>query len=135
MENFMANINLSAILFAVLLTLIVVFIIYSQYTMKKNVKALSEEEFAGMMRKGQLIDVRKKEEFAEGHINGSRNFPLATLTRNMSGLRGDQPIFLVCTNDKQNSRATAILQNKNFITVYCLEGGISSWSKPLKTKK
>jgi len=135
MENFMANLNLPAILFAVLLTAIVVFIIYSQRTMKKNVTALSEEEFVKMMRKGQLIDVRKKEEFAEGHINGSRNFPLAMLTKSMSQLRGDQPIFLVCANDKQNQRATMLLKSKNFITVYCLEGGISSWSKPLKTKK
>ena len=30
--------------------------------------------------KGQLVDLRKKEEFEEGHINGARNIPFVMLT-------------------------------------------------------
>jgi len=135
MENFMANISLPTVLFAVLLIAIVAFIFYSRHTMKKSVTLLSEAEFAQMMRKGQLIDVRKKEEFEEGHINGSRNLPLAMLAKSMSKLRGDQPIFVVGADDKQSRRASMLLQSKNFISVYGLEGGIAGWSKPLKVKK
>ena len=59
-------------------------------------------------------------------------FPLAMLTKTMSKLRGDQPIFLVCANDKQSHRVTALLHAKNFTKVYALKGGIAGWSKPLK---
>ncbi|MCL1989692.1 MAG: rhodanese-like domain-containing protein [Defluviitaleaceae bacterium] len=135
MENFIANINLPTILFMVLLIAILMFILYSRHTMKKNVNFLDEQAFAQTMRKGQLIDVRKKDEFEQGHINGSRNIPLAMLTKSMSKLRGDQPIYLVCADDKQSQRATMLLMSKNFTTVYALKGGIAGWSKPLKVKK
>ena len=135
MENFLGNISLPTVLLVALLIAIVALIFYSRHTMKKNVSFLPEAEFAQMMRKGQLIDVRKKDEFEAGHINGSRNLPFAMLTKSMSKLRGDQPIFLVCANDKQSHRVTALLHAKNFTKVYALKGGIAGWSKPLKTKK
>ena len=43
---------------------------------KKAVVNLSEKEFVENMRKGQLVDLRKKEEFDQGHINGLVTFHL-----------------------------------------------------------
>jgi len=131
----MENISLPMILFAVLLVAIIAFVIFTQVTTKKSVKFLSEEEFTTSMRKGQLIDVRKKDDFEQGYINGSRNIPLAMLSKSMGRLRGDQPIFLVCANGKNSKRATMLLTSKNFTSIYALKGGIEGWSKPLKTKK
>ena len=131
----MENIHWPTFFLIVLLGVIVFLIIYSRNAMKKNVQFLKEQEFAWVMRKGQLIDVRKKDEFAKGHINGSRNIPLAILSKSLSKLRGDQPIYLVCANGKQSKRATMLLISKHFTDIYALEGGIASWSKPLKVKK
>ena len=135
MQNFIQNIHWPSFFLILLLTIIVYFIIYSRRTMNKNITFLNEQEFAAVMRKGQLIDVRKKDDFEQGHINGSRNIPLGLLTKNMSKLRGDQPIYLVCADGKQSKRATMVLISKNFTNIYALEGGIAAWSKPLKTKK
>jgi len=129
------NIHWPTVLFAALLVGIAAFLIHSQRSLKKGITALSEEELIEVMRKGQLIDIRKKEEFDKGHINGARNIPFATLTRSMSKLRGDQPIYLLCDTGKQSSRAGMLLQSKNFTKIYILKGGLASWSKPLKTKK
>ena len=131
----MEGIHWPTVLLIVLLVAIMFFIIYSRQTMKKNITFLKEQEFATVMRKGQLIDVRKKDEFDAGHINGARNMPLGMLTKNMSKLRGDQPIYLVCADGKQSKRATMVLLSKNFTNIYALEGGIAAWSKPLKVKK
>ena len=131
----MENIHWPTVLFGIVLMAIVAVIIYSRQTMKKSVTMLNEQDFATAMRKGQLIDVRKKDDFEQGHINGSRNIPLATLSRSMSKLRGDQAIYLVCADGKQSTRAATLLQSKNFTTIYALEGGINNWSKALKTKK
>ena len=131
----MEGIHWPTVLLIVLLVAIMFFIVYSRQTMKKNITFLKEQEFATVMRKGQLIDVRKKDEFDTGHINGARNMPLGMLTKNMSKLRGDQPIYLVCADGKQSKRATMVLLSKNFTNIYALEGGIAAWSKPLKVKK
>ena len=131
----MGNIHWPTFFIIALLGIIVFLIIYSRNTMKKNVTFLNEQEFASVMRKGQLIDIRKKDEFEQGYINGSRNIPLGLLTKSLSKLRGDQPIYLVCANGKQSKRATMLLISKNFTNIYALEGGIAAWSKPLKVKK
>jgi len=129
------NIHFPTVIAVAVFTVLIGLIIYSQRTMKKGIPALSEEEFMAVMRKGQLIDVRKKEEFDAGHINGSRNIPLAMLTKSMNKLRGDQAIYLVCADGKQSMRAGMLLKSKNFVTLYVLDGGLAKWSKPLKTKK
>ena len=111
------------------------FIFTSRRTLRKNITFLPEAEFVDGMRKAQLIDLRKKDEFDAGHINGSRNIPLVMLNKSVSKLRGDQPIYLVGNDEKIARRATAILMMKNFTNIYGLQGGINAWSKPLKTKK
>ena len=131
----MENIHWPTFFLIVLLGVIIFLIIYSRSAMKKNITFLKEQDFAAVMRKGQLIDVRKKDEFDGGHINGSRNIPLGILTKSISKLRNDQPIYLICANGKHSKRATMLLISKNFTNIFALEGGIASWSKPLKTKK
>ena len=127
--------NWASIVFTALLALILFAIIYMRTTMKKNITYLNEAAFATVMRKGQLIDIRKKSEFDEGHINGARHIPLGALSKSFSKLRSDQPIYLVCADGKASRRATMLLISKNFSDVYALEGGIAGWSKPLKVKK
>jgi rhodanese-related sulfurtransferase len=131
----MGDINWASIAFMVLLALILFVIVYMRSAMKKNVTYLNETDFANVMRKGQLIDIRKKNEFDEGHINGSRNIPIGTLNKTFNKLRTDQPIYLVCADGKASKRATMLLISKNFSDVYALEGGIAAWTKSLKAKK
>ena len=129
------NIHWPAVVFVALIVGIASFIIASRRTMRKNITFLSEEDFANSMRKAQLIDIRKKDEFEAGHVNGSRNIPLVMLNKNLNKLRNDQPIYLVCNDGKLARRATAVLVMKNYSNIYGLAGGLNSWSKPLKTKK
>jgi len=111
------------------------FIIVSRRSYRKSITLLNEEEFANGMRKAQLIDIRKKEEFDAGHINGARNIPWTILNKNLNKLRNDQPIYLVCKDGKTCRRATAILVLKNYTNIHGLAGGMTNWTKPLKTKK
>jgi len=131
----MGNIHWPTFFLFILLGIILFLIIYSRRAMKKNITFLNEQDFATVMRKGQLIDIRKKVEFDAGHINGSRNIPLGILTRSLSKLRNDQPIYLICANGKQSKRAAMLLASKSFSNIFALEGGIATWSKPLKVKK
>lgn len=90
---------------------------------------LVPEEFSLNMRKGQLIDVRKEEEFKKIKINGSRSFPKRSVFSQLNKLRRDQAIFIVAS-DKRSMHAKAIakkLLRKGFKPIYILKGGIENW--------
>jgi len=122
------------IVIGVAVVLIVLFV-FSYFEAKKSSINLSEETFKASMRKGQLIDIRQKKDFEEGHINGARNMPYAQLAIGHAKLRKDQPIFLYDMNGRKAKRVAMFLQSKGFHEIYQLDKGLESWKDPLKTKK
>lgn len=120
------------LIIAIILGIILGLFIMMRRESKKAVVNLSEKEFVENMRKGQLVDLRKKEEFDQGHINGARNIPFVTLTRNPGKLRRDLPIYLYCEKGKVCKRAALVLYGKGYENIYQLEGGLTNWTGPLK---
>ncbi len=120
------------LIIAIILGIILGLFIMMRRESKKAVVNLSEKEFVENMRKGQLVDLRKKEEFDQGHINGARNIPFVMLTRNPGKLRRDLPIYLYCEKGKICKRAALVLYGKGYENIYQLEGGLTNWTGPLK---
>lgn len=129
--------NWTLIIIAVILGIALGLFIMLRRESKKAVINLSEKEFTENMRKGQLVDLRNKQEFEEGHINGARNIPFAMLTRNPGKLRRDLPIYLYCQKGNVSKRAALVLYGKGYENIYQLEGGLTNWTGSLKksTKK
>ena len=75
-----------------------------------------------------LIDVRTKEEYAEGHIKTSINLPLDTLDSEISNYTTDvnQPLMVYCRSGSRSSAAAAWLNENGYTVVYDL-GGIQNW--------
>ena len=65
--------NWPLLITAILLGLVIGLWIVMRRESKKAVISLTEEEFINQMRKGQLVDLRKKEDFDTGHINGAKH--------------------------------------------------------------
>ena len=120
------------LIIAIILGIILGLFIMMRRESKKAVVNLSEKEFVENMRKGQLVDLRKKEEFDQGHISGARNIPFVMLTRNPGKLRRDLPIYLYCEKGKVCKRAALVLYGKGYENIYQLEGGLTNWTGPLK---
>ena len=120
------------LIIAIILGIILGLFIMMRRESKKAVVNLSEKEFVENMRKGQLVDLRKKEEFDQGHINGARNIPFVMLTRNPGKLRRDLPIYLYCEKGKVCKRAALVLYGKGYENIYQLEGGLTTWTGPIK---
>ncbi len=71
-----------------------------------------------------IVDVRSANEFASGHINGSINISLETLTNNLSKFKNkDQIIITCCASGMRSSIAKSNLSSKGYKNVY--NGG--SW--------
>ena len=66
----------------------------------------------------QIIDVRTKEEFQNGHIPGSINIPLQILGNNLSRIQKDVPVILCCASGIRSGSATSMLRSKGFTNVY-----------------
>lgn len=89
---------------------------------------MDPEEFRANMRKGQLIDIRKEDEYNLEKVNGSRNFPGREILGNLSKLRTDQAVFLYANTDSGQVKAIAKkLVKKGYKPVYILKGGMVQW--------
>lgn len=78
---------------------------------------------------GVIIDVRDTDEYRQGHIAGSLNFPLAELAERVSELEKyrDNPLILTCKGGPSASTAGKTLKTKGFTRLMRLRGGIQGW--------
>lgn len=71
-----------------------------------------------------ILDVRSKGEYAGGHIRGSINISVDTLSSNLGKLKDKQkPIITCCASGMRSASAKSILKSNGYTQVY--NGG--SW--------
>ena len=83
-------------------------------------------DYAELVKQGAIIlDVRSKGEYAGGHINGSINISVDTLSNNLSKLKDkNKPIITCCASGMRSSSAKGILKSIGYTDVH--NGG--AWS-------
>jgi len=101
---------------------------------KKNVdysgvRRISLNDFIMNMRKGQLIDIRKKADFETEKIKGARNFSKGYLKGKATKLRHDLPVFIYCDNGHASNRVGRKMAKNGFRNVYILEGGFKAYKE------
>jgi rhodanese-related sulfurtransferase len=65
-----------------------------------------------------VLDVRTKEEYAQGHIEGSLNVPLDEINTAMKWLLKDVPIITVCASGNRSKAAKEMLEANGYKKVY-----------------
>ncbi len=74
-----------------------------------------------------VIDVREPQEYAQGHIKGSKLIPLGQLTGRLEELgTKDREIITVCHSGGRSSRAADLLSAQGY-KVTNMEGGMVGW--------
>jgi phage shock protein E len=82
-------------------------------------------DYAELVKQGAtILDVRSKGEYQGGHIKGSVNISVDTLSTNLSKLKKDKPIITCCASGMRSASAKGILKSNGFTEVY--NGG--GWS-------
>jgi phage shock protein E len=84
-------------------------------------------DYAKLIKQGAVIvDVRSKGEYAAGHIKGSINISVDSLSQSLDRIRAlHKPIITCCASGVRSSRAKTLLESNHFKEVY--DGG--SWSQ------
>jgi hydroxyacylglutathione hydrolase len=90
-----------------------------------HIASISADEFAERFRKGEItiIDVRKPDEFAAGHIRGALNIPLDNINDLMDQFPGDGTLYVHCAGGYRSMIAASILKSRGFDDVVNIEGG------------
>lgn len=91
-----------------------------------TVTSISAAQFAQQYTQGQVVDVRKPDEFAAEHIKGADNFPLDTLNDYMAEISKTGPVFVHCAGGYRSMVAASILKARGFDKLVNVEGGIAA---------
>jgi rhodanese-related sulfurtransferase len=87
----------------------------------------SDKTFAGIQQKmdkgAQLIDVRVKDEYDAGHIQGAVSLSLQDIESGSTpNVSKDTPIYVYCRSGNRAAQAKQILENAGFTNITNLGG-------------
>jgi phage shock protein E len=94
-------------------------------------KKKEDVDYKELIKQGAVIlDVRSKEEFEAGHVNGALNIPLDILSSNLKRIRSkDTHIITCCMSGGRSSMAKSILHRAGYDNVHNGGGWNSLQSK------
>jgi hydroxyacylglutathione hydrolase len=88
---------------------------------------LSPAEAQVRLRQGaSSLDVRRADEFADGHIPGARRAVHTRLPALLEGLPKDRPVLVNCRSGVRSARAAALLERRGYRAIN-LAGGFLAW--------
>ena len=122
------------IILAIVLVLVVVAAWAINANRKQNFKSVSVAKFAEIISDTtavQLVDVRTKSEYDEGHIEGALqiDFYSDLFTHNASAkLSKEKPVAVYCRSGRRSASAASKLVKLGY-EVINLDGGILAWEQ------
>ena len=91
---------------------------------------VSAADAVRLINRGALvIDVRKPEDFAAGHIVNARNVALEKLQQGDDAIKKqkDKILLTVCATGATAGRAADLLRRAGYTNVFNVRGGLASW--------
>lgn len=75
-----------------------------------------------------LVDVRRPDEFAAGHIEGAMLMPLDTLPETFAQLPRDVRLVVYCRSGRRSAQAVSFLLAHGYGRAESLNGGYLAWT-------
>ncbi len=81
--------------------------------------------------KAMVVDVSEADEFAAGHVAGSRNVPVGQLEERLPEVAKNKatPLLLVCPNGARAGRALGVAKKLGYEKAQVLAGGLRAWKE------
>lgn len=99
---------------------------------KKGGKGVGVQEATRLINRegAQIVDLRSKQEYNNGHILDALNIPYANLKSKLPELEKvkDKPVILVCKMGQHSRAAYKVLEKEGFSNVLRLTGGMTEWT-------
>lgn len=87
----------------------------------------------------QVLDVRTQEEWDQGHLKNAIRVDFKQdgfVPKAQAALDESKPVVVYCRSGNRSAKATALLEDAGFTTLYDMQGGITAWTaagKPVVT--
>ncbi len=87
------------------------------------------EEFKTYLGKEevQIVDVRGKTEYEEGHVDGAENVFVGTLQQNLDKISKERQVVIHCQSGDRSAIAYSVLRRNGFNNVKNYSGGMKEW--------
>ena len=92
--------------------------------------AISSQDLIRLMNQGALVlDIRKPDEFALGHVNGAKHLPSDQILSAGETFKRfkDKPVVVYCDSGSLAAAAVRQLNQQGFTKAFTLRGGFSGW--------
>ena len=92
--------------------------------------AISSQELIRLMNQGALVlDIRKQEEFALGHVNGAKHLPSDKILGAGDTFKRfkEKPVVVYCDTGSLAAAAVRQLNEQGFTKAFTLRGGFAGW--------
>jgi rhodanese-related sulfurtransferase len=92
--------------------------------------AITSQELIRLMNQGALVlDIRKPEEFAQGHVNGARQLPSDQILTAADTFKRhkEKPVVVIDASGSLSAAAVRQLNNQGFTKAFSLRGGFAAW--------
>ncbi|HEU4592308.1 MAG TPA: rhodanese-like domain-containing protein [Steroidobacteraceae bacterium] len=114
---------------AVVLALVVV-VTYESRVRASAFASISSQDLIRLMNQGALVlDIRKEEEFAKGHVNGAKHLSSEKILTAGDTFKRfkDKPVVVYCDSGSLAAAAVRQLNNQGFTKAFTLRGGFAAW--------
>jgi rhodanese-related sulfurtransferase len=89
---------------------------------------VSAAEAVRLINKGAIVlDVRKPDEYAAGHIVNARNVDTSELSDNLLDKYRKKVVLTVCNSGMASNRAAMQLRRQGIEQAFSIRGGLASW--------
>ena|ERR1700730_9348112 len=74
-----------------------------------------------------IIDVREEDEYAAGHIPGSKLIPLSVFAERHEEIDRNQEAIIICRSGNRSGKACEFLRAQGYTNMRSLTGGMLGW--------
>ena len=115
-----------------LLAMILGLLIWNLYgNVLSGIKQITPAEAIRLINHEQAVvmDARSSSDFNNGHILNAIHVPAAGLSERGNKLEKfrKQAVIMYCTNGTESAKASRVLMQDGFESIYCLKGGVLAW--------
>jgi rhodanese-related sulfurtransferase len=114
---------------AVVLALVIV-LTYESRLRATAFAAISSQDLIRLMNQGALVlDIRKPDDFAAGHVNGAKQLPsdqILTAGENFKRFK-EKPVVVYDESGSLSAAAVRQLNTQGFTKAFSLRGGFAAW--------
>jgi rhodanese-related sulfurtransferase len=109
---------------------VVVLFVYESRARSTGVSAISAQDLIRLMNQGALVlDIRKPDAFAQGHVNGAKQLPsdqILTAGDNFKRYK-EKPVVVYDESGSLAAAAVRQLNQQGFTKAFSLRGGFAGW--------